>query len=155
MRNTQIKFLLLAICISSLFAGCGPIKEPEFKGIENTRLNRLGLDETGFTLDLIYFNPNHSGLRLKYAEGGVWIDNNFLGRFLVDTLVRIPASADFRLPVKLNVDMSRVLKNSILVLFSKDVLLKIEGTARLGKAGLYINYAILYEGRHKIDELLR
>lgn len=155
MRLPTLPFLLMLAFVATLIIGCGQVREPEFRAIENVRVSRFGLNETDLTLDLNYYNPNKSGLQLKNATGGVWIDSSFLGNFVMDSVVRIPAQADFRLPVKLKVDMRRILKNSILALFSKDVLLKIEGKARIGKAGFYINYPIRYEGRHNVEELLR
>jgi len=134
---------------------CGSVKEPDFKSVENIRISRFGLSESTLNLDLHYFNPNGSGLKMKNAEGDAWIDNNYLGHFTIDTLINIPARGDFRLPVKLKVDMSKILKNSLLAFLSKEVLVKIGGTARVGKGFVYINYPIRYEGKQDLGELMK
>src|SRR5450755_3940068 len=94
---------LLFIFLVSVFflVSCGSIKDPEFKSIENARLSQMGFKESILNLDLIYFNPNKFRVKLKEAEGDAWLDSNYLGHFIIaDTLIHIPAAADFRLPVK-------------------------------------------------------
>jgi len=149
-------FISLACLLSAFYlCSCGTIQEPDLRGIENLRISRLGAKESNLTLDLHYFNPNKTRLKLKKAEGDAWMDDNFLGHFIVDTLVFIPANNDFRLPVKLNVDMSHLLKNSLTAFLNKEVLIRIEGNARLGKSFLFINYPIHYEGQQDLGELLK
>lgn len=113
------------------------------------------MSESSLTLDLYYFNPNRSRLKLKSAEGDAWIENNYLGHFAIDSLIHIPANGYFILPVKLQVDMSKILKNSFLTLLSKEIVVKIEGTARVGKGFIFINYPIRYEGKQNLGELLK
>lgn len=134
---------------------CGQIKEPDFRSIENVRVSKFGLNNSFLTLDLYYFNPNNFRLKLKHAEGDAWIENNYLGHFLIDTLVQVPAQGDFRLPVKLQVDMSKVLKNSVLAFLSREVTVKVEGKARVGKGFIFINYPIRYEGKQDLDKLTK
>jgi LEA14-like dessication related protein len=148
--------ILLVVTISSLgLASCGSVKEPEFKGIENVRIKKFGLNESTLSLNLHYFNPNKSRLKLKKAEGDAWIDGKFLGHFIIDTLVLIPANGYFQLPVKLQMDMSSLFKNSLAALFNKEVLVKIEGKAKVGKAGIFISYSIRYEGKQNFGEMMR
>lgn len=115
----------------------------------------MGLKESTLTLDLLYFNPNKTSLKLKSAEGDAWIENNFLGHFTVDTLIRIPGNGNFRLPVKLQVDMSKILSTSLLTLLAKETMIKVDGNAKVGKGFIYINYPIRYEGKQKLGEMLR
>ncbi|HRA12982.1 MAG TPA: hypothetical protein PKX31_14995, partial [Chitinophagaceae bacterium] len=84
-----------------------------------------------------------------------WLDNNFLGHFTVDSLINIPANNLFRLPVKLQVDMSKILQSSILAFLNPEVMIKVNGKAKLGKGIVYINYPIKYEGKQNLRELLK
>ncbi len=131
------------------------MKKPSFKGIENVRVSKFGMNESTLTLDLHSFNPNKSRLKLKNAEGDAWIENNFLGHFNIDTLINIPAEGDFRLPVKLKVDMSKILKNSVTAFFANEVTIKVEGNARVGKGFVFINYPIHYEGKQNLEKLMK
>lgn len=147
--------LFVAAIFSLGLVSCGSLKEPEFKGIENVRIKKFGLNESTLSLNLHYFNPNKSRIKLKKAEGDAWIDGKFLGHFIIDTLVLIPANGDFQLPVKLKMDMSSLLKNSLAALFNKEVLVKIDGKAKVGKAGLFISYPIRYEGKQNFGDMLK
>ncbi len=93
------------------YSSCDSVKEPELVAIENVRVERLGLKESALNIELHYFNPNKYRLKLKRAEGTAWIDGNPLGYFVLDTLIRIPAYSDFRLPLKLKMDMKYFVEN--------------------------------------------
>jgi LEA14-like dessication related protein len=142
---------LLAVLLSS----CGKVKEPEFKGIDNLRAGKLGFNSSTFNLDILYFNPNRSGLKLKEAEGDAWMDGKYLGHFTLDSLISIHGNSDFRLPVTFKADMGQLFKNSLLSLMGNQSLLKVEGKAKIGKSGIFVNYPIRYEGKHNLGELLK
>jgi len=131
------------------------MSEPDFKGIEKVRVGKVGLLQTTINLDAHYFNPNHSKFRLKNASGDVWIDSIFLGHFVVDTLTRIPANSDFRVPVKLAADMPFFLKNDIKAMLNKDVWVKIEGRANVAKSLFSKHIDIHYEGKQNLGEFLK
>jgi LEA14-like dessication related protein len=143
-------FLILGLFLSS----CKSLKEPELMGIENVQVGRLGIKESSLTLTLHYFNPNN-GLKLKKAEGDAWLDGNPLGHFTIDTVIHIPARADFRLPVKMSMDMSHFVENMSIAFSGKEVILKVDGVARAGNGIISINYPIHYEGKQKLGELLK
>lgn len=123
--------------------------------IENVQVSRLGLKESSLTLTLHYFNPNNKRLKLKKAEGDAWVDGNPLGHFTMDTLIHIPARADFRLPVKMRMDMAHFVENMSIAFLGKEITLKIDGVARVGKGIIYINHPIHYEGKQKLGGLLK
>ena len=147
--------VLLLIAGTLLLSSCGKLVEPDFKGIENLQMDKFGFNESTFALDLHYHNPNRAGIKLKEAEGDAWMDGKYLGHFVMDTLISIKGNSDFRLPVKFKAEMGQLFKNSLSAFLGKESLLKVEGTARLGKSGIYIRYPIRYEGRHNLGELLK
>ena len=154
MTKTAMSYLLAFLIVGGL-SSCGSIKDPEFQRIENIRLGKLGFAESTLNLDIVYSNPNNTRLKLKSAEGEAWLDNNFLGHFTVDSLINIPANNLFRLPVKLQVDMSKILQSSILAFLNPEVMIKVNGKAKLGKGFVYIDYPIKYEGKQNLRELLK
>ena len=154
MTKTPVLFLLIFIIVGVL-SSCGSIKDPEFQSLENIKLGKLGLSESTLNLDIVYSNPNNTRLKLKSAEGEAWLDYNFLGHFTVDTLIKIPAKDLFRLPVKLKIDMSKIVQSSVLAFLNPEVLIKVIGKARVGKGFVYINYPIKYEGKQNLRQLLK
>ena len=143
--------LFLALSISS----CVTLREPDFRAVENIRVARLGKSETTLAMDVRYYNPNKTRVKLKEAGGSAWLDGNFLGNFKMDSMVLIPANAEFTLPVTLDVDMKKLLRNSLTAFLNKEVIIKLEGKAKLGKGFVYINYPIRYEGKQEVEKLLR
>ena len=102
-------------------------------------------------MDLVYYNPNNFGVQLRKVDCDVYIENEYLGKYQLDTLMRIPKKAEFILPSRMQVDMRNVFKNTLSVLFAKEVLVKVKGTTRVGKGNFFINVPVDYEGRHKFD----
>ena len=154
MHKPFLPFLLFVITATFLIS-CKSFKEPEFRGIENIRAGDIGLTGSKLNLDLHYFNHNKSKLQLKHAEGDAWLDETKLGHFIVDTLIHVQPESDFFLPVSLNINMTSILKNVISAFITKEVMVKIKGAAKVGKAGIFINYPINYQGKQNISELLK
>jgi hypothetical protein len=144
---------IIAFALAIAFFSCAKMKDPVFKGIENVKMDGLGVSESFVTLDIRYTNPNKFQGRLKSAEGDAWIDSVFLGHFTVDTLVLIPPNQDFLVPVKLKVDMKQMLRHSLTAFMKEEVLLRITGIARAGKSGVYRNFSLNYTGKQNLQEL--
>ncbi len=142
----------LALLLVS-FGACRSFKQPELKAIENVKAPTLGFKNTVVTLDLHFYNPNKSRVRFKHASGEAWVDGQKLGNFYVDSSMTIPSRADFWLPVKLEMEMKDALRHAGLFLSQEPIYLKIDGKARLGKAGVYFTYPIRYEGKQDLRKL--
>jgi LEA14-like dessication related protein len=154
MTHSVIWISFQVFLLAGLFS-CRTLREPEYREIDNLRMSTSGLAQTVLTLDLVYFNPNNSKLKMKKAEGEVFLNNTFLGHFKTDSLIRIPKKSDFIIPVTLKVDMQNILKNSMTLLVNPAVTVKVQGKARLGKGFIFINTPIRYEGVHSITELMK
>jgi LEA14-like dessication related protein len=102
-------------------------------------------------MDLVYFNPNSFGVQLRKVDCDVYIEDQYLGKYQLDTLMSIPKKAEFVLPSRMEVNMRNIFKNTFSVLFSKEVLVKVQGTTRVGKGNFFINVPVNYEGRHKFE----
>lgn len=151
-----MKNLAFAIIAIILFASCSNnLKDPVFKGIENVKINELGAGESAVTLDIRYHNPNNFKGRLKKAEGDAWVDSTYLGHFIVDSSVNIPANSEFLVPVKLAIDMDKILRHSLTAFLKEEVWLRIKGNARAGKSGFYRNFGLNYQGMQNLKQLFR
>lgn len=151
---TLPRYMLLVFAVL-LMASCDSYSEPEFRAVDNLQVSWVERQESILSMDVLYFNPNKARLKLKKASGEAWLDGTYLGRFSMDTLVHIPAKAEFTLPVTLQVDMSKLLQNSLVAFLNKEVTLRIEGKAKVGKGIIYINYPIRYEGKQDLEKLLK
>jgi len=150
-----MKALLFVLVTIIMFASCGKMKDPVFKGIENVKVNEIGMAESTVTLDIRYLNPNNFNGLLKEAEGDAWMDSTYLGHFTVDSSVLIPANSEFLIPVKMAVDMKKMLRHSFAALLNEKVLLRISGQAKAGKSGFYKNFSLNYQGMQNLRELFK
>jgi LEA14-like dessication related protein len=145
-----MRIVLYALLLFTVFS-CAKPQSFDYRDIRNFKVDKLGFDKSTISMDLVYFNPNNFGVQLRKVDCDVYIEDKYLGKYLLDTLMDIPKKAEFVLPSKMDVDMKNVFKNTFSVLFGKDVLIKVKGTTRVGKGGVYINVPVNYEGRHKFE----
>lgn len=151
-KTPLLPFLLILL----FFLGaCRSFQKPELRAIENVKAPRLGLKNAIVTLDLHCYNPNKSRIRFKNAQGEAWVDGQKLGNFSVDTSMTIPSKGDFWLPVTLEMEMKDALRHAGTFMSKEEIYLKIDGMARLGKAGFYFNYPIRFEGKQALAELMK
>ena len=119
----------------------------EYRDFKNLSSDKLGFTTSTFKVDVIYYNPNNFGLQLKWIDLDVYIDSNYLGHTTQEYQINIPRRAEFTLPINLEVDMKNAYKNAIPALFGKEVLLKVVGKVKLGKANVFKSFNVNYEGK--------
>jgi hypothetical protein len=80
------------------------------------------------------------------------VNNNYFGKSTLDSTIRIPKKDTFSIPVVLQVDMNGTVMSLLQTLTggTDSVLVKLDGKAKIGRSGIYINYPIHYEGKQKI-----
>jgi LEA14-like dessication related protein len=148
--KTFISTLLLSIV---LLTSCGTanIKEPEYRDIREIKLIEMGLLQSTAGIDLVYYNPNNFGVQLSEARGDVYIDNAYLGRFGLDDKEQVRKRSEFIVPAVIRVDMIGAIKNQQELLKKKEVLVRIDGVARVKKAGISRDVPIKYESMQNIE----
>ncbi len=134
-----------------LLSACAKPKDFDYRDVKNIRLETMGFEKTVLCMDLVYYNPNGFGVDLRKVDCDVYVDNSYLGKFQLDTLMHINRMAEFTLPSRILIDMKAVLKNGLNLLFSQEVLINVKGTTRVGKAGFFRTVPFNYEARHKLS----
>lgn len=142
-----IAFFLIAVLATS----CQSPKELVYRDFKNVKIEKAGFAATTLKVDLIYYNPNNFGLQLKYTDLDIFVDNNYLGHSSQHHQITIPKLAEFTLPLHIDVDMKNLLKNSLSSILGKEVMVKITGTVKLGKANVYKTFPVSYEGLQKFS----
>lgn len=102
-------------------------------------------------MDFVFFNPNGFPVDLKKVDCDVYLDSNYVGKFLLDTTMHISQTSEFTLPASLDVDMKNVLKNSLNLLMNNEVVIGAKGTTRVGRGGIYLTVPFHYEGKQKLN----
>jgi LEA14-like dessication related protein len=146
---TPLPSLLLLFIF--FLSSCREPKDLVYKEFKNLSTEKLGFSSSVIKVDLVYYNPNNFGLELKRTDLDVFIDGNFLGHTSQEYQIHIPRKGDFTLPLKIDVDMKNVYKNALPTLLGKEVLVKLTGKVKLGKAGVYKSFPVNYESKQKFS----
>jgi LEA14-like dessication related protein len=138
------KYCVYLFILSALMS-CSSPKALEYKTYHNFSIQKLGFNNSAISLDLEYYNPNNFGMQLKSTDLDIFINGNLLGHSSLDTLIRIPRRDTFNIPVKFNVDMQNIFKNAWNTLVGKEVLVRLSGKVRVGKANVFMSFPVEYE----------
>ena len=100
-------------------------------------------------MDLRFYNPNRFGVDLKNGDIDAYLNNKYLGKALLDENVQMPARDTFRLPLTFQISLSDMVGQGLNMLNSnnQEVLIKMVGTVRAGKAGVFVPVPVYYEGK--------
>lgn len=151
MKLSISTWLPAALLLTILAGGCSRPEAPVFQSLENFRIQNPGWSESVVSADVKYYNPNDYALRFRRAELSVFVNNHFVGKSVLDSLIEIPGRDTFYIPVSMKLNMKDVFSNAVEVLLTHEAGIRLEGFARLGRSGIFINVPIRYEGRQKID----
>ena len=139
----SISFFALTMVIMS----CSSPKALEYRTFHNFSIQKLGFNNTTIKLDLEYYNPNNYGMQLRNSDLDIFIDGNLLGHSTFDTLITIPRRNTFILPIKFDVDMQNIYKNAWSTMTGKEVVVKLTGKLKIGKANVFMSLPVNYESK--------
>ena len=135
--------LFFFTCILSQ-TSCHEPKSLEFRNFSNLKVDKLSFAAAALTVDLVYYNPNNFGLQLSKTDLDVFIDSTFLGHSSQDIQVNIPKLNTFTIPLKLDLDVKNLLKNGLTSMLNKNVAVRVLGSVKVGKAGIYKSFPVDY-----------
>ena len=151
-NDMKIKALLPLLTLI-IISSCSKVKDPEFRRIDHFHVKSLGLEQTTIGFNVTYFNPNNFGVTVKETAADIYMDSIYLGKFVQDSTVSVSKNAEFSIPLSGAVAMKTALQMNFQDIGNRDILLKADGNARVGKAGIFVTKAIYYQGKHKLSEI--
>ncbi len=140
--TTLILFLLIT--------SCGKVESFNYKKLEGLKIENLDNNNIKVTGNLILNNPNKIGIKLKKIESDIYIENDYITKFILDTALKILPKADFSLPFNVTMKSSALFKNALNMLFNPSFNIKLKGNARVGKGFIFINYPFEYIEKIKL-----
>lgn len=141
---------LPVILLALLFLSCGSPQSLVYQGIYNFRLQDVSLQQAVVAADLRFYNPNNYRVSLKNGDLDAWLNEQYLGKARLDERVPVPAQDTFMLPVSVAVDLKRIFPNALTFLANQEVNVRLEGSVKVGKSGLFIRVPVNYQGRQQI-----
>ena len=146
-----MRIIVYALLVLFSLASCGKIEEPQFKRIDGFGLKKLGVRESVIGFNLVFQNPNNFGLTVKEADINVYVDSVLLGKFKQPNETMVEKNAEFSIPLEGAIGIDKALQLNLPSLLGKEVQVRGEGNVRVGKGGVFINKAVSYTGKHRID----
>ncbi len=89
-------------------------------------------------------------IKLKQADVEVFLNKTRLGQMRVEGKHKVARADTFSLPVLLDVDLKNAISNAFQLITSKDMNVRLEGTIKAGRFGMYKKIPISYEGKQDI-----
>jgi LEA14-like dessication related protein len=144
MKKNLFPTLVLITLFSIFLSGCQKPKDLVFKEFKNLKVDQLSFSGAALNVDLVYYNPNNFGLQLSRTDLDIFVDSTFLGHSTQNIQVAVPRRDNFTIPLKVDLDVKNLLKNGVTSLFNKKVKVRVLGSVKLGKAGVYKTIPVDY-----------
>jgi len=144
---------LIGLIVLAVVSSCAKPKDLEFIDIQNIRMVKWGLSESLVGLDVRLFNPNKQRVLLKEAQAKVYVDSAFLGDTDMDTTISVPKRDTFAIPLLLKVQTATALSKVMESFKDSAVNVRVEGSVKMGKAGVFLTYPIRYQKMQSLADL--
>ena len=145
------KLLSLLVIAPLLMLSCAAPKSLEYRGVENFRIQSFSLDKSTVVLDVQFYNPNTYSLDMKGGDVDIYINDQYLGKSAVNTTTLVPKQNTFLLPLSVTASLQGILQGAWSLLVNQEVNLKLAGSVKVGKGGVYINVPVNYVTKQKIQ----
>ena len=145
--------ILTGVLILAIIASCAKPKDLEFVDIQNIKMVKWGLSESLVGLDVRFYNPNKQQVNLKDAVAKVYVNSAFLGETNMDTAIAIPRRDTFAVPLVLKVQTATALAKLMETAQDSAVTVRVDGSVKMGKAGVFLTYPIRYEKLQSLADL--
>lgn len=148
-----MKPALALILIVIGIAACTKPQDLQFIDVQNIRMLNLGLTESTVGLDVRFYNPNKHQVKLKDANAKVYANSTYLGDTRMDSTITVPRRDTFSVPLIMKIPTITAISKVMQALKDSVVNIKVQGSVKMGKAGVFLNYPINYEHKQKISDL--
>ncbi len=146
----QIVFFLV---MGWLVSGCTEPKDLEFVDLSNLRMLKWGLTESEIGIDVRLYNPNNQRIQIKEPSAKIYANSSYLGDAWLDSIVSVPRKDTFSVPLVLRVQTLSAVSRVLEVLSDTTVDIRVDGSVKMGKGGVFLNYPIRYHQLHRLSEL--
>lgn len=152
MKTKYISWLIVGLVAMQM--ACSPLKEPEFRGVQNMKVESKG-SELVVNAEAIMFNPNKKNLKLYEIDLDVNINDANVGHILDSTEVDVPANEVFYVPVTVTVPTKVVMGNLISSFFSaaedRKVEVQYKGHVRMKALGFKFKLPVNAKSKMKLS----
>jgi LEA14-like dessication related protein len=139
-------FFLLFFAIS-----CSKPVQPTYLGYQNLRFGKVGAKNNVLMSDIKFYNPNKYALNVKQADMDVYFNDRFLGHTSMTNMVSLPPKDTTLVPFTIEASATDLLANAAQIYLNPNVRIKVQGNAKAGRGGIFVNIPIKYQGTQRIS----
>lgn len=147
-RHYYSSLILPLLMVLVAFSCQRPEEAPEFRYIENVKVTSVSDKQAFLNADAIFYNPNDMGMTLRGVDVDLLIEGRQVGRVEQSTKIKIPASADFKVPLDatFNIGDVGVLNTLLGMLGGKKLTVRYLGHIKVTMNGFPVRVPVDYEG---------
>ena len=150
MKNKAVIFGYFSILLFFTI-GCSKPLQPRYLGYQNLRLGRVGAKNNVIMSDIKFYNPNKYALTVKQAEMDVYFNDRLLGHTSMTNLVSLPPMDTTLVPFTVQASVTDLLANTAQIFLNPNVRVRVQGNAKAGRGGFFVNIPINYQGTQRIQ----
>ncbi len=149
----KTKTMILGYFLISIFftISCSKPIQPTYLGYQNLRLGKVGTKSNVLMSDIKFYNPNKYALNVKEAEMDVYFNDRLLGHTSMSNTVSLPPLDTTLVPFTIAASMTDILANTAQIYLNPNVRVKVQGNAKAGRGGIFVNIPINYSGTQRIQ----
>lgn len=149
----RMRKMIAALALIAMTAACTKPKDLEFIDIGNIHLIKMGLTQSEVGLDVRLYNPNNQRVQLKDAATKVYVNSTYIGDTRMDSTVMVPRRDTFSVPLVLSLNTLSGISKIAQSLSDSMVNVKVEGSVKMGKAGVFKSFPVKYDKMQRVSEL--
>lgn len=149
----RMRKMIAALALIAMTAACTKPKDLEFIDIGNIHLIKMGLTQSEVGLDVRLYNPNNQRVQLKDAATKVYVNSTYIGDTRMDSTVMVPRRDTFSVPLVLSLNTLSGISKIAQSLSDSMVNVKVEGSVKMGKAGVFKSFPVKYDKMQLVSEL--
>lgn len=94
------KFLFILTAVV-LLTGCATFQEPEFRGLEGVKMEKMDGQEISLSAGVKVYNPNWYALKIKPSTVEVYLEDQLMGTVKLNKKVKLKAKQESSLSLSL------------------------------------------------------
>jgi LEA14-like dessication related protein len=145
--------MIAALALIAMTAACTKPKDLEFIDVGNIHVLKMGLTQSEIGLDIRLYNPNNQRVQLKDAATKVYVNSTYIGDTRMDSLISVPKRDTFSVPLVLSLNTLSGISKIAESLSDSLVNVKVEGSVKMGKAGIFKTFPVRYDKMQRVSDL--
>jgi LEA14-like dessication related protein len=155
MKWRPASFPVWPLCLVLVASACSKPIQPQYLGIDNLQIYKIGLNESMVAGNVKFYNPNRFRLTLRHADVVLSLNDRQVAHVIIDSAIRIPALDSFYVPVSVQVSLGKIFSNAFQFLLKGQAKVNADGFVKLKKSAIDFRVPVHYEAYEQIDSVLK